>query len=139
MRRFGTSVAAMTAAALAVATASGCDGGARSTAPSMSAPSDSGKTQTDPPTSGADVPDDLVARGELIYNVNCIACHHRDPAQDGGLGPPIAGASFELLEARVLRAEYPPGYEPKADTRLMIPLPHLEPEIKALAAFLAPK
>jgi mono/diheme cytochrome c family protein len=80
--------------------------------------------------------DDLVRRGERIYKVNCIACHHRDPTQDGGLGPAIAGASFELLEARVLRAEYPPGHTPIQDTRLMVPLAHLEPEIAALTAFL---
>ena len=79
----------------------------------------------------------LASRGERIYNVNCIACHHRDPTQDGGLGPPVAGSSRELLEARVMRGEYPPGYTPKADTRLMIALPHLEPELDALAAFLA--
>ena len=79
---------------------------------------------------------DLVARGERVYNVNCIACHARDPRQDGGLGPAIAGSSRELIEARVLRAEYPPGYTPKKDTRLMVPLKHLEPDIDALAAYL---
>lgn len=99
---------------------------ARSGAASSGAPDDA----TDPSL-------DLVARGERIYNVNCIACHHRDPTQDGGLGPPIAGSSRELIEARVLRGEYPPGYTPKADTTLMIPLPHLDSEIDALSAFLA--
>ena len=79
----------------------------------------------------------LTRRGGAVYNTNCIACHHRDPGQEGGLGPPIAGASRELVEARVLRAQYPPGYLPKADTRLMIPLPHLENDIDALVAFLA--
>jgi mono/diheme cytochrome c family protein len=79
---------------------------------------------------------DLVKRGERIYNVNCIACHNRDPSQGGGLGPAVAGSSYELLEARVLRAEYPPGYTPKQETGLMVPLPHLEPEIDALAAYL---
>ena len=69
--------------------------------------------------------------------MNCIACHARDPREDGGLGPPIAGASYELVEARVLRAEYPPGYTPKKQTRLMVPLKHLEPEIASLTAYLA--
>ncbi|MEZ4214877.1 MAG: cytochrome c [Myxococcota bacterium] len=87
--------------------------------------------------SGTPSQSELVARGERIYNVNCIACHHRDPTQDGGLGPAIAGSPRALVEARVLRGEYPPGYTPKRDTRLMIPLPHLEPEIDALTAFLA--
>ena len=85
-------------------------------------------------SSGAE--QDLVQRGKRIYDVNCIACHNRDPSQGGGLGPAVAGSSYELLEARVLRAEYPPGYTPKQETRLMVPLPHLEPEIDALAAYL---
>jgi mono/diheme cytochrome c family protein len=80
---------------------------------------------------------DLVARGERVYRVNCIACHARDPNQDGGLGPAIAGSSLELLEARVIHGTYPPGYTPKRDTRLMIPLPHLAPDLPALAAYLA--
>jgi len=101
------------------------------------APAQSGSSSGTASSATADEGDDLAARGERIYNVNCIACHHRDPAQDGGLGPAVAGASRELIEARVIRGEYPPGYTPKRDTRLMIPLPHLEPEIDALAAFLA--
>ncbi len=67
---------------------------------------------------------------------NCIGCHHINPEIEGPLGPPIAGSSRELIEARVLRAEYPPGYRPKRDTRLMVPLPYLAPEIAALAAYL---
>ena len=145
MRRFGTSVATITAAAvltLVTAASSGCDGDgdASRTAAQTGTVGDAGNAgegQTAPPASGGSAPADLVTRGERIYNVNCIACHHRDPSRDGGLGPPIAGASFELLEARVLRAAYPPGYAPKSDTRLMVPLPHLEPEIEALTAFLA--
>ena len=50
-----------------------------------------------------------------------------DPRTDGSLGPAVAGASLELLTARVLRAEYPAGYTPKRETRVMVPLPHLEP------------
>ena len=80
---------------------------------------------------------ELVARGKRVYAVNCIACHARDPSQEGGLGPSVAGSSRELLEARILRAEYPPGYTPKQDTRLMVPLAHLAPDIDALAAYLA--
>jgi mono/diheme cytochrome c family protein len=79
----------------------------------------------------------LLARGEQVYLNNCTACHARDPRQPGPVGPPIAGSSRELLEAKVLRNEYPPGYTPKRDTRAMIPLAHLEPELPAIAAFLA--
>jgi hypothetical protein len=41
-----------------------------------------------------------------------------------------------LLSAKVLRNEYPAGYTPKRDTRAMAPLPHLERELPALAAYL---
>ena len=33
--------------------------------------------------------------------------------EDGSVGPAVAGASRELIEAKVLRGEYPPGYTPK--------------------------
>jgi mono/diheme cytochrome c family protein len=79
----------------------------------------------------------LVKRGEQVYLNNCTSCHARRPAEPGPVGPPIAGSPLELLEAKVLRNEYPPGYTPKRDTRAMIPLAHLEPELPAIAAFLA--
>ncbi|MBB83009.1 MAG: cytochrome C [Deltaproteobacteria bacterium] len=59
-----------------------------------------------------------------------------NPAIDGALGPAVAGSSLELLEARVMRGEYPPGYEPKRGSRVMIALPHLAPRIPELAAYL---
>lgn len=80
--------------------------------------------------------EDLVKRGRSVYMSNCIACHNQNPAQDGALGPAIAGSSHELIEARVLRAEYPPGYTPKRDSKAMIALPHLAGEIDALTAYL---
>ena len=76
-------------------------------------------------------------RGARIYAANCAACHHPDPARQGTLGPPIASSSRELIEARVLRVEYPPGYTPKADTKLMVPLRHLSGSIDDLHAFLS--
>jgi mono/diheme cytochrome c family protein len=78
----------------------------------------------------------LAKRGEQVFQTNCTACHARDPRRDGPVGPPVAGASLELLEAKVLRNAYPPGYTPKRDTQAMIPLTHLEPELPALAAYL---
>jgi mono/diheme cytochrome c family protein len=71
-----------------------------------------------------------------VYNSNCIACHGLDPTKDGALGPAVAGASLALIEARVLRSEYPEGYPPKRPTKVMIPLPHLEPRLDELAAYL---
>ena len=49
----------------------------------------------------------------------------------------MAGSSRELIAARVLRAEYPPGYAPKRETRLMPPQPHLARYLDDLAAYLA--
>jgi mono/diheme cytochrome c family protein len=79
----------------------------------------------------------LAKRGEQVFLNNCTACHARSPSEDGPVGPPVAGTSLELLEAKVLRNEYPHGYAPKRDTKAMIPLAHLEPELPALAAYLA--
>lgn len=74
--------------------------------------------------------------GQSVYRANCTACHNMDPKKPGGVGPAVAGASLELLRAKVLRGEYPPGYEPKRDTTAMPPLPHLEESLPALAAYL---
>lgn len=78
-----------------------------------------------------------VAAGRQVYAANCTACHNQDPRQAGALGPALAGSSEELLAAKVLRGVYPPGYTPKRESRAMAPLPHLEKEIPALAAYLA--
>ena len=81
--------------------------------------------------------DDPAEQGRRVYAANCTACHHVDPGLEGPLGPPIAGSSTALLEARVIRAEYPAGYQPKRDSELMVPLPYLGSEIDVLAAYLA--
>jgi len=81
--------------------------------------------------------DALAKRGEQVFLSNCTACHAHDPGTDGPIGPAVAGASLALLEAKVLRNEYPPGYAPKRDTQAMIPLAHLEKDLPALAAYLA--
>jgi mono/diheme cytochrome c family protein len=79
---------------------------------------------------------ELIEAGRSAYNANCIACHSLDPTQDGALGPAVAGSSFALLEARVLRAEYPEAYQPKRTTRVMVALPHLEPRLVELTVYL---
>lgn len=79
---------------------------------------------------------DLIARGKSVYNSNCIACHNADPAENGAIGPAIAGASMALLEAKVIHNTYPPGYKPKRDTNAMIALPYLAKDIPALHAYL---
>jgi mono/diheme cytochrome c family protein len=75
-------------------------------------------------------------RGQQIYGNVCIACHNADPAQAGSLGPPLAGASQALLEAKVLRGEYPPGYTPSRPGHTMPRFEFLKDRIGDLAAFL---
>jgi mono/diheme cytochrome c family protein len=80
--------------------------------------------------------EELIAAGRSTFNANCIACHAINPRIDGALGPAVAGASLELLEARVILGEYPEGYAPRRDTRVMVPMPHLKAKLPELAAYL---
>jgi mono/diheme cytochrome c family protein len=88
--------------------------------------------KTDGPTKTASDPN----RGRAIYLSNCAACHNNDPSKDGPIGPAIKGSTRELVEARVLRASYPPGYTPKRKTTLMPAQPYLESSLPNLVAFL---
>ena len=81
--------------------------------------------------------DPAVARGEKIYRNICVVCHNADPNQEGPLGPANADASRELLEAKLLRGEYPSGYTPKRNTQQMPRFEFLEPNLDDIAAFLA--
>jgi mono/diheme cytochrome c family protein len=74
--------------------------------------------------------------GRQIYVAQCTQCHAMDPAQPGPVGPPVKGSSSELLEAKLLRGTYPPGYKPKRPTAIMPPQPQLAKEIPALFAYL---
>lgn len=87
----------------------------------------------------AGMPDgsEAAVRGRAVYMNVCIACHNGDPNLDGALGPAIAGSSRELLEAKVLRAEYPEGYQPKRPGMVMPKFEFLEDKIPDLTAFLA--
>jgi mono/diheme cytochrome c family protein len=78
-----------------------------------------------------------VARGRAVYMSVCTACHNADPGRDGSVGPANAGASRELLAAKLLRGEYPPGYAPKRPTQVMPRFEHLAGSVDDLAAFLA--
>jgi len=78
----------------------------------------------------------LIARGRSVYQTNCTACHAPDPTKPGALGPEIAHSSQELVEARVLRVEYPKDYKPKRTSHLMTALPQLKDDIPALTAYL---
>lgn len=90
-------------------------------------------TPTDPKLM---TPEQLKSRGQQIYFTNCTSCHNANPTRDGSVGPSLAGASLEVIKARVTGGTYPAGYKPKRSTAVMPPLPHLAPEVEALAAFL---
>ena len=75
-------------------------------------------------------------RGRSVYLANCVACHNNDPSKDGPIGPALKGSSEELIKWRVLRTQYPPGYQPKRNTKVMPTFPFLKGEIPYLAAYL---
>jgi mono/diheme cytochrome c family protein len=75
-------------------------------------------------------------RGRQAFLAHCSSCHSADPALNGPLGPAVKGSTRELLEARVLRGVYPPGYTPKRPSAVMQPMPHLTGSLDDLAAFL---
>ena len=79
----------------------------------------------------------LAERGRQVYLAQCTQCHSPDPAQAGPVGPPVKGASRELLEARILHADYPAGYRPKRPTKVMPAQPTVAPDIPALAEYLS--
>ena len=94
------------------------------------------KPPAEPPAVDTRTQEEIVEAGRGAYMANCTACHNIDATKDGALGPAVSGASLELLEARVLRSEYPEGYTPKRDTRIMVALRHLEPQMKELSVYL---
>lgn len=81
----------------------------------------------------------LYNEGRAIYAARCTACHNPEPHSPGPIGPDVFGSSRELIEARVLRAQYPENYKAKRDTKMMLALPDLKDKIDSLAAFLNDK
>lgn len=82
-------------------------------------------------------PDQSWDRGQQIYASNCASCHNMNPKLDGAVGPAVFGSNAELVRARVMKAEYPAGYQAKRGTKTMVALPHLEKEIPNLVEFLS--
>jgi len=80
--------------------------------------------------------DPAAERGRQVYLAQCIACHNTDPSRPGAVGPELRGSSRELLEAKIVRGSYPPGYTPKRPTKIMPPQPGLASDVPDLAAFL---
>ncbi len=88
---------------------------------------------SDPP-SGSTNP--AAERGRQIYLAQCVSCHGPDPASAGPIGPPIKGTPPEVIESKVVRGTYPPGYKPKRPTAAMPPIAALAPDVPALVEFL---
>ena len=88
------------------------------------------------PAEGDSAQATAVRRGRQIHQNVCIACHNGDPTQPGSLGPPLAGASQALLEAKLLRGEYPPGYTPSRQGQTMPRFEYLKDHIGDLATYL---
>jgi mono/diheme cytochrome c family protein len=81
-------------------------------------------------------PGPLAERGRQTFLAQCTACHNIDPAKPGPVGPELKGSSRELIEAKVLKGTYPPGYTPRRPTRIMQPIPAVAADIPALAEYL---
>src|SRR5690242_19492155 len=81
-----------------------------------------GCTKSPAPSAGGSSPaPDPVTRGKSVYQSTCTACHNANPQLTGPLGPEIAKSPLDLIEARVMKAEYPPGYQPKRASHLIQP------------------
>ena len=133
-----TSTAATTALAVAIGCLGiGCSEGSAPSTPPSAAPNTRAAPASPPAPPPESEPRNLFAEGRDAYLGNCVACHNPDPKLEGALGPPVWGASQELLESRILRAEYPDGYTPKRTTASMVAMPFLETKIQALAIYLA--
>jgi len=82
----------------------------------------------------------LIKRGKTVYAAQCTACHNANPKAPGALGPAVSESSLELLQARILHGNFPPGYTPKTPqgrSQIQMPvMPFLEQDLPALYAYL---
>lgn len=100
------------------------------------APPQAGNASAPAPTPAAVAAAGSAEKGRQVWLGQCVACHNPDPTKDGPLGPAVKGSSRELVDARVVRGEYPAGYTPKRPTKVMPPRPDLAPSVPDLAAYL---
>jgi mono/diheme cytochrome c family protein len=90
------------------------------------------------PVSSGDRLSAAAERGRDAFAAFCASCHNlRDPFAAGINGPAVAGASAELLHAKVVLGEDLPGREPPPWPTKMPAQPVLAERIPDLAAFLA--
>lgn len=74
--------------------------------------------------------------GKLLYELNCIKCHNKDPRKPGPIGPDIAGSSLELITMKVKKLGYPKGYVPKRKTKIMPKIYIRTDQIKSIYLYL---
>ncbi len=74
--------------------------------------------------------------GKTVYVSRCISCHNQDPKKSGSLGPDVWGSSLELLEAKIIKGQYPAGYKPKRSSKMMVPIPDLKDKLTDLHTYL---
>ncbi|HLD74121.1 MAG TPA: cytochrome c [Bdellovibrionota bacterium] len=79
----------------------------------------------------------LTQKGQVLFNTTCTVCHNSNPKLDGPIGPAISGSSFELLQLKIRKGEYPTGHKPKRETKIMTLMPQLsDDDIKAIHTYL---
>lgn len=74
--------------------------------------------------------------GKLLYELNCIKCHNKDPRKPGAIGPDIAGSSLELVTMKIKKLGYPKGYTPKRKTKIMPKIPLRTDQIHSIYLYL---
>jgi mono/diheme cytochrome c family protein len=89
-----------------------------------------------PPSNRSPEVEKLYLQGKKVYMTACVTCHNPDPKLDGSIGPANYGSSLELLKAKVVKGNYPPGYKPKRETILMPAFEEHAKDIEALHVFL---
>jgi mono/diheme cytochrome c family protein len=72
--------------------------------------------------------------GEIIFKATCAVCH--GARGEGYIGPNIQNSSLELLISKVTKGQYPDGYKPKRNTKVMPRFPHLYPKLPDVQEYL---
>ena len=84
----------------------------------------------------AQIPQDPLQKGHLLYQARCTSCHNANPKIAGSLGPALQGTSLEVLKAKTKEGAYPLDYTPKRKTHLMPKQSLSDEEIQALFGYL---
>lgn len=76
------------------------------------------------------------AKGKLMYERHCTACHHINPKYES-YGPDLYTTPDDVFYHKVIWGMYPQGYVPKRETRNMpIFKLMLNPDVKNIIAYI---